>query len=87
MTKKLKDTLVGLDMHRAQLMLDLLTGTRALVAGFAVRRAGTVWDVQGLHPGAMLHSVLLDSSACSCPDNKFRGHTCKHMLAIRGALV
>ena len=72
---------------QAQLLQEILGRRWAVVGGFAVRRdSDTTWVVHGLDAFADEHRVFADLSACSCPDNKFRGRECKHIDLLRGWL-
>lgn len=76
--------------EQKQLLLLLLSEKVSTVSmhgeSYAYRRSDQGWLVRSLHDGEPEHTVFLDFSACSCQDNRFRGRTCKHMVALKGVL-
>lgn len=54
---------------------------------YAYRRSDAGWVIRSLHDGEPEHTVLLDFSACSCQDCRFRGKVCKHMVALKEVLT
>ena len=49
---------------------------------YAVRCTDLGYVMKSTGPAAAEHTVSRDFSACSCPDYRFRNHTCKHMEAV-----
>lgn len=81
--KRLDRALETLTARQRDLLLELLDGRRALLqvegSQYAVR-FGDTWSFVRLDTCDEHACTLL---ACSCPDNRFRQHECKHMRAMR----
>lgn len=86
--KKLLEQIQGLNGIQAELLLGLVSGEWALVSAekehFAVQKDSISWAIIGLDPEAEEHHVNLELTACSCEDCRFRGRTCKHIIALKG---
>lgn len=77
--------------EQKELLLLLLSEKLSMVVlhgeTYAYRRSATGWLVRSLHDGEPEHTVLVDFSACSCQDCRFRGRVCKHMTALKEVLT
>jgi hypothetical protein len=73
--------------EQQKLLLAMLSGTVATVSmhgeNYVYRRSDSGWMIRSLHDDEPEHTVLVDFSACSCQDNKFRGRVCKHMATLK----
>ena len=76
--------------EQKELLLLLLSEKLATVTvkgeTYCYRRSDAGWVIRSLHDGEPEHTVLLDFSACSCPDCRFRGRVCKHMTVLQGVM-
>lgn len=61
----------------------LLEGRAALLGTMVIMPTRLGWIVRTLDTEDGEHTVYNDLSACSCPDNRFRKHECKHIKALR----
>ncbi len=77
----------GLNMERVDQLLALLKGEAQIVIvkgrTYTVQKSVLGWEVQDAAAGSHKHTVNHELTACSCEDNKFRGHLCKHIDVLR----
>ena len=45
-------------------------------------QADDVWEVPSATDPAVFYSVDMAQGTCTCPDNRYRGRRCKHILAV-----
>lgn len=73
------------DAQRA-VLLELVRGERFLIAAkgerFGCKRTAVGFGVHGFEADSTEHTVTVDGSACSCPQNRISNRTCKHMRAV-----
>jgi hypothetical protein len=86
LTKKIEQ----MSVEQQELLLLLLKEKLSMLTvhgeTYVYRRSNAGWVIRSLQEGEPEHTVLLDFSACSCADCKFRGNTCKHMVALKEVL-
>lgn len=87
LTKKLSN----MSKEQQEMLLLLLSEKLAMMTikgeTYAYRRSPDGWLIRSMHDGEPEHTVTSDFSACSCPDCKFRGNICKHMIALKEILT
>lgn len=83
LTKKLSN----MSVEQQKLLLLLIAEKVAMVTikgeTYAYRRSIDGWIIRSLKDGEPEHTVTTDFIACSCPDNRYRGHQCKHILVLK----
>ena len=45
-------------------------------------QADDVWEVPSATDPDVLYSVDVRNGTCTCPDSRYRGRRCKHILAV-----
>lgn len=87
---RLAKKLGSMSSEQQEVLLLLLSEKLATISvkgeTYAYRRSDAGYVVRSLHDGEPEHTVLLDFSACSCQDCRFRGKACKHMVALKEVL-
>lgn len=87
---RLVKKLDNMTAEQQELLLLLLNEKLATICvkgeSYAYRRTINGYVIRSLHDGEPEHIVAVDFTACSCPDNKFRGRVCKHMAALKEVL-
>lgn len=87
---KMWSKIAKLSDAQKRLLAGLLSGTRWLVQcggrPYACRRTDYGFELCGLDADDTPHSVNVDGTVCSCPQNAKLHKVCKHMEAVRRCL-